>query len=149
MIGNRKNLLTLIALGLYSSMFSQSEGIVGSSANYSGYMSFNTGEVFVVFKIQNEDIVSKSIEIIPKEQENLLEDVDDIIVYPNPVSAILNISSISGKPVGEIFIFSSEGKMVLNQEVVNNQIDLSRLAQGTYILKTDISSSKTFKIIKQ
>ncbi|MEZ0006327.1 hypothetical protein ABH942_001697 [Flavobacterium sp. 28YEA47A] len=149
MIGNTKKMLTLIALGLYSSMFSQSEGIVGSSANYSGCMSYNTGEVFVVFKIQNEDLVSKPLETPPKEKENLLKDVDDIIVYPNPVSAILNISSISGKSVGEIFIFSSEGKMVLNQEVINNQIDLSRLAQGTYILKTDVASPKTFKIIKQ
>ncbi len=149
MIGNRKNMLTLIVLGLYSSMFSQSEGIVSSSANYSGYMSCNTGEVFVVFKIQNEDLVSKPLEVTPKEQESLLEEVDDIIVYPNPVLAILNISSISGKPVGEIFIFSSEGKMILNQEVINNQIDLSRLAQGTYMLKTDVASPKTFKIIKQ
>lgn len=65
------------------------------------------------------------------------------------MSAILNISSISGKPVAEIFIFSSEGKMVLNQKVINNQIDLSRLAQGTYILKTDVASPKTFKIIKK
>lgn len=149
MIKNKKNILITIILGLYSNMYSQSDGIINSSANYSGYMSYNTGEVFVVFKIQNEDIISKPLETPPKEKDNLLEDVDDIIVYPNPVSVILNISSISGKPVAEIFIFSSEGKMVLNQKVINNQIDLSRLAQGTYILKTDVASPKTFKIIKK
>lgn len=66
MIKNKKNILITIILGLYSNMYSQSDGIINSSANYSGYMSYNTGEVFVVFKIQNEDIVSKPLETPPK-----------------------------------------------------------------------------------
>jgi len=59
--------------------------------------------------------------------------LSDVLIYPNPVSDVLNVSSLS-TTIKSIEIFNQLGQLVLgnsNQE----SIDISRLSQGVYFCK--------------
>jgi len=67
--------------------------------------------------------------------------------YPNPVKNILIIESADGANI-EMFDFS--GKMVFRNGIMNtvDQIDLSQLSSGSYIVNiTGSSINRQFKII--
>lgn len=56
-------------------------------------------------------------------------------VYPNPATAILNIS-ITNRKINQVLIYSIEGKMISSINAADiNAIDISTLVKGTYILK--------------
>jgi hypothetical protein len=65
--------------------------------------------------------------------EQFLE--DNISIYPNPLKDILTIKS-SDVILQSISIFNLQGKILFNcDDLGNNQLDLSSLPQGMYILK--------------
>jgi surface protein len=70
--------------------------------------------------------------------------------YPNPVETMLSISN--DFPIRQIYIYSLNGKLLLNRSYNDTQIDLdlNHFAPSTYIaeIKTD-EQSKIFKIIKR
>lgn len=103
-------------------------------------MSYNTGEVFVIFTVQNQDIVSKTTE------ENQINTA--VAVYPNPVNDVLNVSFPKDQVIESVTLYSIEGKIIFSQTLKDNQIDLSGLLKGVYILKTNLSETDSFKIIK-
>lgn len=75
-------------------------------------------------------------------------------VFPNPTVDILNIRSTEILPEGTLFrIYDVVGKTVLIEKtkaVEVNQINVSMLNTGTYILQiTNASSNKSFKFIKK
>ena len=72
----------------------------------------------------------------------------DIMIYPNPVDGnYVNIrSSIIGSK--EIQVIDLNGRRILNTTVTNNQLDISRMSSGVYILRITINNrSKIFKLI--
>ena len=143
-----KNLLKIIVIILASNygLFAQTDGIIESSAYHSSSMSYNAGEVYVIFnEVENK---SKNTHLKNSDEIEINPRVD-IFAYPNPVIDNLNIISSDGIPIKKIFLYSLDGKIVLSQNVINNKINLSELPQSTYILKTDIANSKIFKILKQ
>lgn len=143
-----KNLLKIIVIILASNLnlFAQTDGIIESSAYHSSNMSYNTGEVYVIFnEVENNSRNSH----LKNSDEIEINTGADIFAYPNPVIDKLNIISSTGIGVKKISIYSLDGKLVSIQNVINNQINLSELPQSTYILKTDIPNSKIFKILKQ
>lgn len=73
-------------------------------------------------------------------------DEKQIEIYPNPVSNELIIQNL---PIGaNIALFTTEGKQVLGTN--DDQLDLSFLARGIYVLKiTSLGGQKSFKIVKQ
>lgn len=80
--------------------------------------------------------------------------IDNLIIYPNPVSDVLNIN-LSGlnKMDGNISIISLEGK-VMQQQKINNEsivrLKLSQLPHGIYLCRyTNATEVKTVKIIRQ
>ncbi|MCL2291144.1 MAG: T9SS type A sorting domain-containing protein [Bacteroidetes bacterium] len=65
-------------------------------------------------------------------------------VYPNPVSTILHIETNNTNKTKEINIYSIHGTLLINSK--ENQIDVSPLPSGIYIVKVE---GITRKIVKQ
>lgn len=57
---------------------------------------------------------------------------DDILIYPNPVSTILNVKNINKE--ADFKIYNSTGQLISQGTILNNKIDVSRLLNGVYII---------------
>ena len=71
-----------------------------------------------------------------------------ISVYPNPANSTLFVNGLTEK--SKVTIYDLSGKMIFNKQISENQIDISKLANGTYSIK--IESAKgivTKKFVKQ
>lgn len=77
-------------------------------------------------------------------------DYQNIKIYPNPVKDFLGISN--GKNITEISVFNLAGQKIMSfTEIKNQQINLSSLGTGNYIIRIKTASQKieTFKIVKK
>jgi len=71
-----------------------------------------------------------------------------LIVYPNPVqnNRVSIYSSIEGEK--EISLFDLNGRVVLKKTMTNNELDLTNVNKGVYMLQTKVgSSNSTTKLI--
>jgi Secretion system C-terminal sorting domain len=129
------------------SQVNQLDPIVDSCANHLNNLSYDTGEVFVIFEIQNEDVIYKETN---ESTENRIENSSSnkISIYPNPVNNILTILTSDKKEVTRIMLFSMDGRIIMDREIENNQVDLTNLPVGSYILKTNYNETNNFKLIK-
>lgn len=59
----------------------------------------------------------------------------DIMIYPNPVSTVLNVKNISKK--ANYKIYSAAGQLVSSGLILNNKIDVSKLINGVYVIDID------------
>ncbi len=66
----------------------------------------------------------------------------ELIVYPNPTSDYLDISF--GNPLTEFQIFNIYGKLILNGTIENNQINVSNISNGLYVLLLKNNDSNQF-----
>ena len=77
---------------------------------------------------------------------NLLSTISKIAVYPNPTSDYLNFS-------GKVFsaqIFDAAGRTVSSSKVSNNQVNVTNLEKGVYIVKFETENgTQTEKFIKK
>jgi len=71
-------------------------------------------------------------------QENIIK------LYPNPVSSTLNIETGDNNLIPEVKIYSIQGALLINTK--GNKIDVSSLANGSYIAEVN---GQTFKMVKQ
>ncbi|WP_312077422.1 GEVED domain-containing protein [Chryseobacterium sp.] len=73
---------------------------------------------------------------------------NDIMIYPNPVSTVLNVKNISAK--ASYKIYSSSGRLVSSGFIMNNKIDVSALISGLYIIDiVDEKGTVQKKFIKE
>lgn len=73
---------------------------------------------------------------------------DDIQIYPNPVSDVLNITNISDKATFKIY--SAAGQLVQSGNINNKQVNVSSLIKGAYVITIeDKNISKNNKFIKK
>lgn len=74
----------------------------------------------------------------------------DLIVYPIPAKNTLNLSTSLDLNQHIISVFTVNGKRVLNHQYQSNQIDISNLSKGIYILRIE-KSGKIFtqKFLKE
>jgi ELWxxDGT repeat protein len=82
-------------------------------------------------------------------EEELINQLSKVSLYPNPTSNILNIK-VDNQQIQSVKIFNLLGKEVMQSFIKNNSIDVSRLSKGMYVfqIKTD-KNSFSRKIIKQ
>lgn len=74
---------------------------------------------------------------------------NNIKVYPNPTSNIINIQVINKvENVTNYSIFNLTGKEVENGKIINNRIDLKNISDGEYLVKLG-EKNHAFKIIKK
>ena len=95
-----------------------------------------------VWKIVNttvSDEVQENQQIVP-----------DIFVYPNPAENSLTIQSAQNSSIGEYVIFNIYGQIVLagKIETTSDQINVSGLTGGFYLIKLADNKSKLVKFIK-
>lgn len=74
-------------------------------------------------------------------------DTEELIIYPNPIKDVIYFSVF----VKEITLYNLQGKLVKHQRVGANQLDVSALPKGNYILNltTEKGQKVTHKIIKE
>lgn len=76
--------------------------------------------------------------------------VNDLILYPNPTSTVLNLNTSENLSDTVFTIFDMNGKRVMNSKLNSNTIDVSGLSTGNYILRLMSGNSiKNQKFIKQ
>lgn len=80
-----------------------------------------------------------SVDEIDNECESLFVsefNQNDILnIFPNPTDRLLNIYSNESMDLESVKIFTQEGRIVSEQTFIGNQIDLSHLNNGIYILE--------------
>jgi hypothetical protein len=74
---------------------------------------------------------------------------NDIQLYPNPVSDILNITKVSDKAAYKIY--SAAGQLVKHGNINNGQINVSELIKGAYVITIEDKGREPFtsKFIKK
>lgn len=81
-----------------------------------------------------------------KESTNIISQT--ISIYPNPTSAILNISSVSEKATFKVY--NLLGQIIMNGKINNGTIDVSNITSGNYIIEiSDNESIFTKRFIKE
>jgi Pregnancy-associated plasma protein-A/Secretion system C-terminal sorting domain len=98
-------------------------------------------------------VVSSSRPIAPIDKVKDAFNNNDVRVYPNPTSNIVNIFSEDDK-ISKIMIASIEGKLIFEQKLNNEtsfQFDLSNFTDGMYILTIETNEGKSIikKLIKE
>lgn len=74
--------------------------------------------------------------------------LESFIVYPNPATDFLNVTKVSNKAKFEIH--NAVGQLVKTGDIKNNQVRVSELVKGTYILTIkDGSINESLKFIKK
>ncbi|MBW8524797.1 fibronectin type III domain-containing protein [Chryseobacterium chendengshani] len=72
----------------------------------------------------------------------------EILIYPNPVSTVLNVKNISKK--ANYKIYSAAGQVVSSGLILNNKIDVSKLINGLYVIDIeDVKGTVQKKFIKE
>lgn len=85
--------------------------------------------------------------ILPLSAVNIFtESLAEFMVYPNPVTEILNIKGM--EPESLVNIYNSEGRLLYSSISVNENksIDMSRFTAGTYLLK--VINGKTANVVR-
>lgn len=94
---------------------------------------------------------SGSLQVIPL---NETQSLNGLIVYPNPVETIVNIST-GGAPVFGLALFTMDNRKIMQtllpNEQVLHEVNLEALSQGVYVLQIYLENTEPqlFKIIKK
>jgi hypothetical protein len=131
--------------------------VYNGTGNSMTLMNFVPGETYIVHVCEyagtsgNEDY-NTSADVNNPVVKSIITSVNEtsivpkISVFPNPVTDNLTIVS-SGTEALHYYLYEISGKLILSGTLNGNNLDLSRLNSGMYIL--DINQSNKFKIIKQ
>jgi hypothetical protein len=95
----------------------------------------------------NGEVEDYTVKISKQPIPNLVDE-DAIVIYPNPVSTILNVKNIGKR--AQYKMYSAAGQLVSNGIILNNKIDVSKLISGVYVLEIeDNGNTIQKKFIKQ
>ncbi len=73
---------------------------------------------------------------------------NSILIYPNPAKNIIFVTGIIGK--SKVTINDINGKMIINKQIADNQLDISNLQNGFYTITLETENIIiTKKLIKQ
>lgn len=126
-------------------------GGTNSSASTNNNSPYTIGEIFVIGTNPNQNqsgTMGAYSAIVLKTKNGILSAQEkDIEVFPNPAKNELNIRFRNNLTKSEVHIFDMSGKQVVIKKIENNQIDLSELIIGTYLLK--LNEQTTIKITKE
>lgn len=126
-------LFFLFSFTVFSQKHSNSVSPIHTAATSNKNISYVVGKIFVISKLPELENKTENIEL------------NEINIYPNPVSNFLYIRTTDNSNIKKITIFDFVGRMVFSKNLENNCVDLSFLENGTYMVLLD---NKVFKIIK-
>lgn len=148
-----KQILTIIfGIGFIPIIYGQTISSINSGAISNNSLIHSVGDVFVI-PLNLNDASSGIIGAISRIEFtslgiNELVLTNELKFYPNPTSSSVFLE-LRNEIVKQIYIFDLYGKLIEIKNNVNNQIELSNIQTGTYIIKTDNQNIKSFKIIKR
>jgi chitodextrinase len=83
-----------------------------------------------------------------KESETSRSIISEIKIFPNPTSALLNVTSVSENAAYRVY--NMLGQMVITGKLSNNSVDVSNINEGNYILEvTDKDTTTVKRFIKK
>lgn len=140
----------LTSFGMALISYGQSLSSTNSGAVSNNNLIYSVGEIFVVPTNQTSSGLIGVVSIIEftSLDINEVEFSQNFKFYPNPTSNSLYLE-LENEVIKDIYIFDLNGKLIISQKNINNQINLSDLQTGTYLIKTDSKNIKSFKIIKR
>lgn len=109
----------------------------------------NNGTVIVKATAKDGSGIEGSRSIVITGQSVGLEALQksNIQVYPNPVSSSLNIQS--NKPIEAYVLYSIQGKLLKEGQVIAQQVDMSNLQPGIYLIDLNLNSQWVrYKVVK-
>ncbi|MHA8065124.1 S8 family serine peptidase [Aquirufa sp. ROCK2-A2] len=126
------------------------------NANSNKYIPVTSGTYKVQLKDTNGCLATSDIinvNILATENENPFK---QIVAFPNPVSQSIKIGLPDGLTANmyDVEVMDIEGKLVLTKQCVVDSIektmslDVSKLSEGTYILRIPATQTQAVKIIK-
>ena len=62
-------------------------------------------------------------------------------IYPNPVEDVLNVKGLDAK--SNVKIYSTEGRLMKNEGLENDQVNVTELQPGVYFIQTEANGEKT------
>jgi serine protease AprX len=69
-------------------------------------------------------------------ENNSFDFNNNVVIYPNPATNLLNFSTPSGDALSNVAIYDALGKEIkISKSVLNNTLDISELSNGLYIAK--------------
>ncbi|MCA6069362.1 GEVED domain-containing protein [Chryseobacterium sp. RG1] len=93
------------------------------------------------------EVEDYTVRITKKSSSSLLNQTD-ILIYPNPVSTVLNVKNISKR--ANYKIYSAAGQLISSGIILNNKVDVHALINGMYVIDIqDGSTSVQKKFIKE
>ncbi|MCE3077154.1 fibronectin type III domain-containing protein [Chryseobacterium gwangjuense] len=93
------------------------------------------------------EVEDYTVRITKKAAANVLNQ-SDILIYPNPVSTVLNVTNISKR--ANFKIYNAAGQLVTKGIILNNKVDVRSLINGVYMIDIeDGSTSVQKKFIKE
>ncbi len=106
--------------------------------------------------LSSEGIISvmSSSELSTKKGAGLIEDIlEDVNIYPNPTSNVVNISLTNAVEVKKVEVLDVKGRVVSVVKDVNNElmeIDMTGFSEGVYFIKILTKDGfNTYKLIKK
>jgi hypothetical protein len=93
--------------------------------------------------IYGKNCISITSDVVSNQVTGLFDvpqNVETLLVYPNPVNRELYITMPSSLRNGQLIVYSIDGKQVLAQKITNNsassvQVNVQSLANGPYYIK--------------
>jgi hypothetical protein len=85
-----------------------------------------------------EDLMDRCGSLLLAIQDN---NVNQLVIYPNPAHDFVNIVGAKNQQINKVAIYSISGKLVATVAVLNNQIQVSSLPQGMYIMQIRVGGN--------
>lgn len=140
-----KRLIELMLFTLFSNFVSaqQDINIVNCSSNYSNNIEYNTGEIFVVYNFNSNQVTSKIVE-----NDNLTSLTTQIKIYPNPTVNLIYYSLPTDFSFEKVELFDQYQKLIFSSIENTKQISLENLPSGIYYIMFNNNKEHNYKIIK-
>lgn len=113
----------------------------------SGYVhNSSCGTINTYGEYEDYNVVVSEVQLATSDVAN---PKNDIQIYPNPVSDILNITKVSDKATYKIY--GATGQLVKQGNINNGQINVSELIKGGYVITIEEKGKESFnsKFIKK
>ena len=153
-----KSLFIFFSFFVFLSQNASAQSVIGSinsGAVSNNDLMFSVGEIFVIPTTNIDDANSGTMGIVYRNQLLKLVGINEVIfsenakAFPNPVSNVVTIEFEDEIRFHTIKVYDVSGRLITTENVQNNQVDLSNLESGTYILRTEKNVIKPIKIIKK
>jgi len=137
--------------GKYQLAFSQVEGFdagvsIGLKDKFLNTITAVNESKTISIDLNDNSKGDNRFELLFKNNGTIVENVSNTIlsIYPNPATDVLNISLSNGTSIETVNIYNVSGKLVNNTKLNGNQIDISQLNNGVYMVEV-ITANGSFK----